>query len=100
MFSLVRYGPFWPCPLLGRSRARVLDIPSRNFLADFEDSPAAPHLFEHLFYPWALWAGVDHGDALTAGSAGPHPELHARRSRRVHGRARWRGRAVPAQPRG
>src|SRR5919199_3297306 len=38
MFSLVRYGPLWPCSLRGRSRARVLDIPPRHFLADFTDS--------------------------------------------------------------
>src|SRR5712692_6193871 len=38
MFSLVRYGPLWPCSLRGRSRARVLDIPPRHFLADFKDS--------------------------------------------------------------
>src|SRR6266540_1379190 len=38
MFSLVRYGPLWPCSLRGRSRARVLDIPPRHFLADFDDT--------------------------------------------------------------
>src|SRR5216684_7333762 len=38
MFSLVRYGPLWPCSLRGRSRARVLDIPPRHFLADFKDA--------------------------------------------------------------
>src|SRR5450755_3769076 len=38
MFSLVRYGPLWPCSLRGRSRARVLDIPPRHFLADFQGS--------------------------------------------------------------
>src|SRR5205823_2011169 len=38
MFSLVRYGPLWPCSLRGRSRARVLDIPPRHFLAGFTDS--------------------------------------------------------------
>jgi hypothetical protein len=38
MFSLVWYGPLWPCSLQGRSRARVLDIPPRHFLADFKDS--------------------------------------------------------------
>ena len=26
MFSLVTYGPLWPCSPLGRSRERVLDI--------------------------------------------------------------------------
>jgi GNAT superfamily N-acetyltransferase len=37
MFSLVRYGPFWPCSLRGRSHAPVLDIPPRNFLEDRPD---------------------------------------------------------------
>jgi hypothetical protein len=37
-------GPLWPCSLRGRSRARVLDIPPRHFLADLKDSArsAAP----------------------------------------------------------
>src|SRR5258705_1400990 len=38
MFSLARYGPLWPCSLWGRSRARVLDVLPRHFLADFKDS--------------------------------------------------------------